>query len=290
MLTVALALIAGVVLAGCSGVGASGKTLKIGIQEWDENVAISNLTKVLLEEDLGYEKVELQVLPLPEVFEKVGDGELDAFQDVWMPNHEDRLREVSAGVEHLPSWFKGRTAYGIAVPDYMSDVKSLKDLNRAGTDMIFGIEPKADFMPRIAKKVIPGYDLNIKLVSSSTPAMLSELDRAYKEREPIVFLGWSPHWMNDKYDFRYLKDPKDAQGKYNDPAKLSTIVRKDLKDDDPVAYELIKSISLTEEQVNTLEAGINAAGDPVKGVESWLADNRNVVTPWIDAAETTQES
>ncbi|HET7478810.1 MAG TPA: glycine betaine ABC transporter substrate-binding protein [Rubrobacteraceae bacterium] len=290
MQTVILALLIGMISFGCSGAGSSGKTLRIGIQEWDENVAISNLTKVLLEEDLGYDKVELQVLPLPDVFEGVGDGDLDAFQDVWMPNHKDRLSEVSAGVDHLPAWFRGKTAYGIAVPDYMSDVKSLNDLNRAGTDMIFGIEPTAAFMPKIEKKVIPGYDPDIKLVASSTPAMLAELKNAYDEKEPIIFLGWSPHWMNATYKFRYLKDPKGLEKPFSDPSKLSTIVRKDLKEDDPVAYQLIKSISLTEEQVNALEAEINASGDPVKGVESWLADNRSVVTPWIDRAEKTQES
>src|SRR3712207_8253518 len=58
--------------------------------------------------------------------------------------------------------------------------------------------------------------LDMKLVEGSTPAMLAELEKAYKEREPIVFLRWSPHWMNAEYDLRYLKDPKDLQGPFKD--------------------------------------------------------------------------
>ena len=290
LLTVALAVVAAAVMVGCSSAGASGdKELLIAYKDWDENVAVANLTKVLLEEDLGYDKVELKLVELPEVYEGVAGGDMDAFQDVWMPNMEEQIDEIADDVEHLDPWFKGETAYGIAVPTYM-EIRSLAELDKVRTGMIIGLGSDAKLHRRIAKNVIPEYDLEIKLVQSSTPAMLTELDRAYKEREPIVFLGWSPHWMNEKYDFRYLKDPKDAQGKYNDPSKLSTIVRKDLKEDDPVAYELIKAISLTEEELNDLEAEIIDSDDPRQGVKTWLSDNRSVVKPWIEKAEKTQES
>jgi glycine betaine/proline transport system substrate-binding protein len=130
----------------------------------------------------------------------------------------------------------------------------------------------------------------MKLVESSTPAMISELGKAYKMREPIVFFGWSPHWMNTKYDFRYLKDPKDLEGRFNDPAKISTIVNENLSEDDPVAYEFIRSISLSKGEVNQMEADINEAADPEAGVKAWLKDNRSVVQPWIDAAKKAQGS
>jgi glycine betaine/proline transport system substrate-binding protein len=275
--------------AGCSGLGAisGGKELTLGYIGWDENVAVSSLTKVLLEGELGYEKVELQLADLGPVFRGVAEGDLDAFQDVWMPNHKGYLSAVEDDVEHLDPWFEGETAYGIAVPYYM-DVRSLPELDRAGTDMIIGIEPGAAFHPQIKDKVIPGYDLDMKLVESSTPAMLSELEKAYEMREPIVFLGWSPHWMNTRYDFRYLEDPKDLQSKFNDPSEISTIVNHGLPEDDPVAYEFITSVSLGKEQVNRMEADINEAGDPDAGVKAWLEDNRSVVQPWIDAAKQVQ--
>jgi glycine betaine/proline transport system substrate-binding protein len=128
----------------------------------------------------------------------------------------------------------------------------------------------------------------MKLVESSTPAMLSELEKAYEMREPIVFFGWSPHWMNARYDLRYLEDHKDLQGDFNNPAKISSIVNADLPKDDPTAYAFIKALSLEEEQINQLEADINEAGDPDAGVKAWLEDNRSVVQPWIDAAKKAQ--
>jgi glycine betaine/proline transport system substrate-binding protein len=279
--------------AGCGGLGAvsGGKELTLGYIEWDENVAVSSLTKVLLEEELGY-TVELQrtnVAVVKQVYGGVAEGDLDAFQDVWMPNQSAYLSEVEGNVEHLDPWFEGQTAQGIAVPYYM-DVRSLSELDRAGTDMIISIEPGSAVQPQIHDKVIPGYDLDMKLVESSTPAMLSELEMAYEMRQPLVFFGWSPHWMNARYDFRYLEDPKDLQGKFNDPAKISSIVNEDLPDDDPVAYAFLKVISLDEEQINQLEADINEAGDPDEGVKVWLEENRDVVKPWVDTAKQAREA
>jgi glycine betaine/proline transport system substrate-binding protein len=294
LMALLLALAAGALATGCGGVlgVAGGKELTLGYIVWDENVAVSNLTKVLLEEDLVYEKVELQLIDVEvvkQVFQGVADGDLAAFQDVWMPNLEENLSKVQKDVVHLDPWFEGETSYGIAVPDYM-DVRSIAELDEAGTDLIIGIESGAAFHPQIKNKVIAGYNLDMKLVEGSTPAMLFELEKAYNEQQPIVFLRWSPHWMNAKYDLRYLKDPKDLQGAFNDPAKISTIVNKDLPKDDPVAYAFLKAISLNEEQLNEMEADINEAEDPVKGVKAWLKGNRDTVQPWIDAAEKAQEA
>ena len=281
--------------AGCGGLGAvsGGKELTLGYIEWDENVAVSSLTKVLLEEELGY-TVELQrtnVAVVKQVFGGVAEGDLDAFQDVWMPNQRAYLSEVEGNVEHLDPWFEGQTAQGIAVPYYM-DVRSLSELDRAGTDMIISIEPGSAIQPQINNKVIPGYDLDMKLVESSTPVMLSELEKAYEMREPVVFYGWSPHWMNTRYDFRYLEDPKDLQGDFNDSAEISSIVSADLAENDPTAHAFLKALSLDEEQVNQLEAEINAAGsaNPEEGVRSWLEDHGDIVRPWVTAAKQAQEA
>src|ERR671916_2681359 len=139
-----LFLTVGALATGCSGLGAvSGdKQLTLGYIDWDENVAVSTLTKVLLEEKLGYE-VELQrsdEAVLQQVYTGVAEGDLDAFQDVWIPNQKAYLSGVEDEVEHLDPWFEGKTAQGIAVPYYM-DVHSLPELERAGLDMIIGIEP-----------------------------------------------------------------------------------------------------------------------------------------------------
>ncbi len=245
-----------------------------------------------MEDELGYEEVQIKgPLELGPLFQGVAGGDLAAFQDVWLPNNQSYLdkSQIKNDVELLDPWYESQTAYGIAVPDYM-DIQSLEELDQAGTDQITGIEPSASFHPVIRNKVIPGYNLDMKLVESSTAAMLSELEKKYKAKEPIVFLAWSPHWMNAEYDFHYLDDPKDLQGEFNDPARITTVVNEDLPDEDPVAYAFLKAISLNTEQLNEMEADINEAEDPVKGVKVWLKGNRDIVQPWIDAAEKAQEA
>ena len=290
VLVLVLVLAVWALAAGCgwSGAIAPSKELKLGYIGWDENVAVSNLTMVLLEEELGYE-VELHVrneAVVKQVFRDVADGDLEAFQDVWLPNHKNYLSEVEDDVEHLEPWFEGETAQGIAVPYYM-DVHSLAELGQAGTDLIIGIEPGSAVHPQIKNEVIPGYNLDMLLVESSTLAMLSELQKAYEMREPVVFYGWSPHWMNTRYDFRYLEDPKDLQGDFNDPAEISSIVSADLAEDDPAVHAFLKAVSLDEDQINQLEEEINAAGsaNPEEGVRSWLEDHKDTVRPWIAAAK-----
>jgi glycine betaine/proline transport system substrate-binding protein len=287
LLALVLVLLVVALASGCGGWGS--RELTLGYLGWDENVANSNLIKVLLEEEFGYETVELKLADdVRPVFEEVASGELDAFTDVWMPNHRALVSEVESETElSEETWYTGQTEYGIAVPHYMQ-TRSIADLDSSAADMIIGIEPGAVLMQRIGANVIPEYDLDLDLVEASTPAMLAQLRRAYGTKEPIVFLAWSPHWMNAEYDFRYLEDPRDAMGPLDEPAELHSIMRNGLEEDDPVAYALINAMRLNEEQVNTLELAVNRAGDPEEGVRNWLEDNRDVVQPWIDAAKQAQ--
>jgi glycine betaine/proline transport system substrate-binding protein len=288
------ALLMGAVAVGCGagggGASSGGGSLTLGNIGWDENIALSNLSKGLLEEELDYDSVELQTLDVGPLFQGVGSGDLDAFQDVWMPNHQQYIDPVQEDVELLEPWYEGVTAYGIAVPDYM-DVESLADLDEAGTDEITGIEPGALFHTQIRDEVIPTYDLDMTLTESSTPAMLAELERAYENEEPIVFLGWSPHWMNAEYDFHYLEDPEDGQGNYDDPSQLATLVRADLEEDDPVAYAFMEAVTMTEDEMNDLQAVIQDVNpdDPLEGAMAWAEENRDVVDPWVEAGQQAQE-
>jgi glycine betaine/proline transport system substrate-binding protein len=274
-------------LTGCGGLGQNNGLLLANIG-WDENVAVSNLTKVLLEDEFGYESVEISTQDnLDATYRDVASGELDAFQDVWIPNQEALLDQVAEEVEHLDPWFLGETKQGMAVPAYM-DVRSIEELNGTDAQFIFGIEPSSVMMQEVGEEVVPAYGLKQKLVAAPTAGMLAEVERLYAFRENFVFLAWSPHWMNQRYKIRYLEDPKDAMGPTNDPAECSTIVRGDLREQDPVAYAFMDSLELSEEQINDLESVINDEEDPVAGARRWASENREVVRPWIEAARNAR--
>ena len=287
-----LAAILAVVLGALALTGCGGPRLDEGLVlaniGWDENVAVSNLTKVLLEDELDYDSVDVRNSDnLDLTYRQVASGKLDAFQDVWLPNQHALLEQVSKDVEHLDPWFLGQTKQGMAVPAYM-DVKSIDQLNGTDVQLIFGIEPSSVMMHKVGEDVIPAYRLKQKLVAGPTAAMLDEVEKLYDFREDFVFLAWSPHWMNQKFDIRYLGDPKDAMGPTNDPAECSTIVRGGLRKEDPVAYAFMEALAFTETQINGLENAINEEGDPVAGARRWASENREVVRPWIAAARNAQ--
>ena len=292
LLAVILALVVGAVVSGCGGGGGGGSadsrelTLSIATG-WDESAVIANLSSIILEEDLGYGEVRLQELELGPVIQGVASGDLDAYQDVWLPNHQAQIDEVENDVVLLDPWYEGTTEFGIAVPNYMS-INTIPELNDTGLTQILGIEPGAIISERIPDSVIPTYGLNQEYVESSTPSMLSEVDNLYNNQEEFAFVAWRPHWMNAKYDFRYLEDPEDALQDLNDGATILSIVNEDLPDDDPVAYAFLDAIRLTEEQVNEIEA-INP-NDYAESARTWLEDNRDVAQPWIDAAREAEGS
>ena len=276
-----------------TGCGALGQEEVLGLANvgWDENVAVSSLTKVILEDELAYGLVEISTQDLGSAYRGVAKGELDAFQDVWLPNQGGLLEEVAGDVEHLDPWFLGQTRQSMAVPAYM-DVESIDQLDDTDAEFIFGIEPSSRVMREVVGgeggRVIPAYGLEQKLVEAPTAGMLYEVERRYAHREEFAFLAWSPHWMNQRFDIRYLRDPKDAMGPTNDPAEVSTIVSEDLREEDPAAYAFLDALALTEGQINGLERAINEAGS-LAGARRWVSENRGVVRPWIEAARNAGE-
>jgi glycine betaine/proline transport system substrate-binding protein len=291
LLAVILAVVVGAMVAGCGGSSPENQELNLGVATgWDENQVVANLTKTLLEEELGYGEVRLTELELGPVFEGVGSGDLDAFQDMWLPNHQAQFSQVENDVVQLSPWYQGQTEFGIGVPTYMTNVNTIPDLNNTDLTQILGIEPGAVISERIPDSVIPTYDLNQEYVESSTAGMLSEVERLYNDGEEFAFVPWRPHWMNARYDFKFLEDPEDALQDLNDAATISSIVNEDLPDEDPVAYAFMENLRLTEEQVNEIE-NINPQ-DYGEATRTWLEDenNRNSLQPAIDAARDAQES
>src|SRR5918992_1170280 len=245
LLVLVLAAAVAAVVAGCGGGGggsaeSANKTLILGeLVGWPENVAVDNVTKVILEEDFGYKEVQIETLDVGLLFEGVAGGDLHAFNDMWLPNHKDLYAEVENDVVKLDPWYEGQTSFGLAVPSYMKGVNSIADLNQSGAERIIGIEPGAVISEKIEKNVVPEYNLTLEHEPSSTAAMLAEVERLYKDKEPFVFPPWCPHpmcgevsgwepWGGPKalpgmYDFRYLEDPKNSLGNLDQPAKFSAI-------------------------------------------------------------------
>lgn len=281
------------ILAGCSQSAAentepppgSGKKATIGYVDWDESVAVSALTKVLLEDELGYKDVELRVSEPDKIFSEVADGELDAFPGVWMPRHESRVQEVEDGAALFASFLIGSTRSSLAVPAYM-DIRKLEELKSAEAGKVIGQSPEASALTEdVPKDVLRRYDLQEDLDYPSTRAMIEEMVGLMQDEEPFVFVAYSPHWMNLRYDFDYLEDPDGELDALTQPSTLHILVDTDLAEREPVAQALLDVLRLSDYQLSSLELKIHQDQDPVEGARTWAEDNEDLIESWIGEVE-----
>lgn len=116
---------------------------------------------------------------------------------------------------------------------------------------------------------------------SSTGAMLSALDEAYKNEEPIIISAWSPHYMFANWDLKYLDDPL---GIYGEEESIITIVRNGLKEEMPEAYTILDRMEWELPDVE--EALLEAQEKELEVVaKEWVEANPDKVAEWTEGVD-----
>ncbi|GAA0447928.1 glycine/betaine ABC transporter substrate-binding protein [Virgibacillus salarius] len=150
---------------------------------------------------------------------------------------------------------------------------------------ITGIEPGAGITVT-TEKAIEEYETlsGWELEQSSTAAMVTELEDAIKNEEPIVVTGWNPHWMFAKFDnIKYLEDPN---GIYGDVEVIKSLARKGLKEDKPNAYKLIDQFNWSVEDMEGIMYEASESGKDIAEVaKQWVKDNPEKVKAWTEGVE-----
>ncbi|MFM0553414.1 choline ABC transporter substrate-binding protein [Paraburkholderia sediminicola] len=198
---------------------------------WTDIDATNAMTGVLLKA-LGY-KQNVANLSVPITYQGLKKGQIDVFLGNWMPAQAPVVKpfeeDKSIEVVH-PNLSNAK--FTLAVPDYVAaaGIHSFADLAKNADKFdskIYGIEPGAPANQNIKKMVDDkAFGLgNWKLVESSETGMLTQVERAVREKKWIVFLAWEPHLMNTKFKLTYL----DGGDKYFGPnyggATVNTVAR-----------------------------------------------------------------
>ncbi len=270
------------VIAGCAPgnqqAGGDKGTVKIGYVNWAECIAVSNLWKVLLE-DQGYQ-VELTQLDAAPLFVGLSKGDIDLFMDAWLPiTHESYWKEYGAKLDDYGIWYKEPAKIGLVVPEYVT-INSIAEMKQEAAkfgNQIIGIDPGAGIM-KASAKANESYELGFELVQGSEPAMMTALDKAYAKNEWIAITGWSPHWKFAKYDLKYLDDPhKD----FGEAEELHTLANKDFSTEYPEVAAMLKKFKMNDAEIGALEGLINDGMAPVEAAKKWIGENQDVVDSWI---------
>lgn len=257
--------------------------VKLGVVNWAEGIAMTNLAEAVLEEKMGYDVTSTTAEP-GLIFTSLAEGDYDAFLDGWLPvTHESYMEEFGDDVVDLGYNYEG-ARIGLVVPSYV-DVDSIEDLND-NKDLfdgkIVGIDSGAGIMAA-TEEAIEKYDLDLELMESSGPVMTAELASSIADEEPVVVTGWSPHWKFARYDLKFLKDPK---GIYGETENLHTIARTGLEEDMPEVAEFLKNFKMSEDELGDLMGAIaDSDEDPLETAKTWMEENEELVNSWIPEAE-----
>lgn len=290
--TAAIAAVGALALAGCSAgsepeapEGEGGATtdqtdLTIGVfNGWPEGEAVSYLWEAILEEQ-GYD-VTLEYADAGPVWAAVASGDYDVNLDAWLPaTHEQYLSEYGEDIIDLGAW-NDEAVLTMAVNEDapITSIAELADHADEFGNRIVGIEPGAGLTAATQDNVIPTYGLEgMEFQTSSTPAMLAELQGAIDSGENIAVTLWRPHWAYDEFPIRDLEDP---EGTLGEAEGIHSIARTGFDEDFPQLHAWLSAFTMDSELLFSLEnvmfnSGAEASDYP-EIVATWISENQEYV-------------
>lgn len=280
LLKIGIAFICLIVLTACGSENVDTKNtdkgeINLAYVEWDTEVASTHVAGQVLE-DLGY-KVTLTPLDNGIMWEALANGEVDGMVSAWLPQtHAPQVEKYNNKIENLGENLTG-AKIGLVVPSYM-DVDSIEDLTNQANQTITGIEPGANMMATTENaykeyKNLEGWNV----LTSSAGAMTAALSQAISNNEEIIITGWSPHWIFNAYDLKYLDDPK---GLYGDEEYIGTFARNGLKEDAPEAYSVLDRFNWSAEDIESVMFDIMEGMSATDAAKKWIANNQEKVAEW----------
>lgn len=261
--------------------GESKGTITLSYVTWDTEIASTNVIAEVLRQ-AGY-TVEITPLDNAIMWSSVATNEADAMVGAWLPNtHAPQYEQYGDQMEDLGPNLEGAIT-GLTVPTYMEDVNSIEDLSDQANQTITGIEPGAGVVAAAEEAVGTYSNLSDWTVqTSSSGAMTTELGTAIANEEEIVITGWSPHWMFQEYDLKYLED---TEGVFGDGETINTMARLGLQDDMPEAYQILDNFFWEVEDMESVMAEINDGADPQTAAQEWIEANQDTVDQWLAVEE-----
>lgn len=276
--------------------GSEGEELAIGQEEltlpyvaWARETISSYMLANLLEQ-AGYTVDVTQVEAGP-MFSSVADGSADFHTSAWLPathasyweQYEEDLVQVSQTLDTAP--------LALTVPSYVEDINSIEDLKdneEFGESVgweITGIDGGAGIMEN-TRQALEAYELdNWELTTSSEAAMLTELQSAIENEEPIIVPLWKPHWAFGDMELKMLEDPQEIYGGEGD--QIYTVARTGLEEDAPRAYKVLEQYTENYEMLEEMMPKVYVEERDVEEVvQEFIDNNPDLVDEWLDGVPT----
>ncbi|TKA95989.1 glycine betaine ABC transporter substrate-binding protein [Cereibacter changlensis] len=252
------------------------KVIQMGTMTWEDLTPITGITKKVLE-DQGYTVEVEEFSEWGIAYAALTRGDIDimasqvdyAAHDYWSKNlgQLEKISPVSHGLFQA-----------IAVPSYV-DIASIEDLNASADkfdERIVGIEPGSGLM-RDAATAVDEYDLELELVEGSTAAMTAALKSAVDRQEWIAVTVWEPSWMMQKFDLRFLADPKAV---FPAPQSYYWIGKSGFSAANPHAREAIASVYVPLDDITSINSAVNDGKTMDEAVAGWTEAHSDLIKRW----------
>ncbi|MGZ2749031.1 glycine betaine ABC transporter substrate-binding protein [Burkholderia stagnalis] len=266
------------------GPAVSAEPLKIAVTNWADVLAVANVAKYALETSLK-QPVQFVQADIGIQYQGVARGDLDIMVGGWLPvTHGTYYAKYKNDMDDVGVIYTGGKN-GWAVPKYIpeSALASIEDLNKPevksklnGT--VQGIEPGGGLM-QASEKTLKAYDMNgYNLQASSEAGMLAGVSRAYQSKQWIVATVWSPHWLFQKWQMRYLKDPKGTLG---GEEQIHAFASKQFATRFPRADVFFKHFKLTLADVEAIEFEGNSTNDYATAAKKFVDAHPEKLKAWL---------
>ncbi len=269
------------------------QTVRFSDVGWTDVTATTALVTQLLR-SIGYSPT-VTVLSVPVTFASVQNNDIDVFLGNWMPAQEaDRARYVEDGSVVVIGPNLTGAKYTLAVPAYThaAGLRDFKDIQRfapALNESIYGIEPGNDGNRHVLEMLKQSqFGLGgFKLIESSEQGMLAQVERAYRDKKPIVFLAWEPHPMNMRFDLKYLAGGDEVFGPNFGGATIYTVTRKGYSAECPNMGRLLANLKFTLRGESEMMAAILDRHEaPEIAATEWLKANPTATKAWLEGVLT----
>lgn len=255
------------------------KKIVMGQISWAENIATTNMWKVILEEK-GYD-VEFKLVDMGAIMAALEKGDLDITLEVWLPIQDASYYEkYKDTVDFAEEPWYDNAKVGLVVPEYMDEVNSIADLNKYREKFegqITGFDPGAGTM-EVTEQLIEDYDLDYDLLTSTEPAMIAEIGKTIKEKGSIVSPLWSPHRVFSEMDLKFLDDPKKT---YGDVEEIFTASREGFDEDFEEVNEWMNNWKMDDDSIGELMSYVADEEEPIDGARKWVEENKDLIDEWI---------
>ena len=275
-------------------VQADDQTLDFGVPSWPGITVKTAIAEQLLN-PLGYE-TSVQEIGLQVIYQGIESGDIDAFLGAWLPAQREMFdpRKESGVLIDVANNVDG-AQMTLAVPEYLFEdgLQSFADLDDYRDQLDgeihgFGAGSAAS---EILNNAIDNDTWGLgdwQLVDTSEVAMLSAARNAISREEPIVWVGWTPHWMNLELPMRYLEDPEDLFGENNGESDVLTLLRSDYAEANPNVVAFFEQFTFSaEEQSWMIQAFGQEERDLTEVAEQWINDHPERIEAMLADVTTT---